>query len=240
MTADETARRRVLIVAGGFADAAPAISMAAALAALSRAALLGVLAREPLAELAEGAPVLSAAGGGARALTREALESAWAADARAFQRRLSETALAAQLGWEFRSDPGTGAELALRLRRPGDMVMLGYRRLYRRQGPVVVLGGPSVGGGDAGAGAGAGEKLAQGLAGALHLRAMTLAWPARSDDVGEREAQLLEELSASLLVLNPRAGLAPQRLAALLEAARCPVLIGPDDGDADVEDEAGA
>lgn len=225
MTADETARRRVLIVASGYADAAPAISLAGALAALSRAALLGVLAREPLVELAEGAPVLSAAGGGSRALTREALEHAWAADARAFQKRLSEAALAGGLGWEFRSDPGVSAELALRLRRPGDMVMLGYRRLYQRHGPVVVLGGQSAGGSEADAG----EKLAQGLARALRLRAMTLAWPARGADLGAHEAQLLEELSASLLVLSPRAGLAPQRLAALLEAARCPVLIGPED-----------
>lgn len=226
MTAEQAAARRVLIVASGYADAAPAIGPAAALAGLLRAAMVGVLAREPLTELAEGAPVLPAAGGAAQALTREALERAWSADARAFRQLLSRTALAARLGWEFRSDSGASVDLALRLRQPGDMVLLGYRQLYRRRGPVVVLGAPAPA---AGGTLDASAKLAQGLAGALRLRAMTLALPVEGE--GSGEAALLEELSASLLVLSPRAARAPGQLTALLEAARCPVLIGPEEGD---------
>ncbi|MCC5971190.1 MAG: hypothetical protein JJU15_14700 [Pararhodobacter sp.] len=212
---------RLLIIAGCYADAAPAIGLAEALAQDLRAALIGVLAREPAIAAAIGttagalvqtAPRLRLA---SLALTPEGLSAAYAADARAFSSRLSLIAARASLHWEFRTDSGVSTELACAIRQPGDMVVLGYRRLWHAGGPVVALCRDD----DLGT-----QELAASLARRLGRRAMML--PLQTADPLER----IEAMSATALILAPELARHPARLRALAEAARCPVLIAPDVG----------
>lgn len=213
--------RRFVIVAGCYADAGPAIGLAAALARDLQGALFGVLAQEPAAAAAEGAPVLTIRRRGPanalarESLTRESLTLAYAADARAFSTRLAVVAARARLTWDFRTDTGMSADLAWRLREPGDTVLVGYRRLLRTDGPVVALCRVD----DTRT-----RDLALALARALRRRVLLL--PIESADDPER----IEQLSATALIVAPDVARQATRLAALIEAARCPVLIAPDDG----------
>jgi len=219
MTTDphDPRRGRFVIVAGCYADAGPAIGLAAALARDLRGALFGVLAQEPAAAAAEGAPVLTTRRRiTGNALTRERLTLAYAADARAFSARLALVAAQARLSWDFRTDTGMTADLAWRLREPGDTVLVGYRRLLRTDGPVVAL-------------CRAEDTRTLGLASALAraLRRRVVALPIESAGEPER----IEHLSATALIVAPDVARQATRLAALIEAARCPVLIAPDNGD---------
>lgn len=230
-TGDDAAR--VVILAASFADAAPAIRLAEALVQLREGtgteparAMIGVLALDPMLDAALGAPLLprgrlrpadmpraTAATAHAGALSREALASAYASDARAFSARLTRIAAARRLACEFRTDQGLTADLAFRLRRPGDMLVLGYRRLLETGAPVVALCRPE----DART-----QALARALARALHRRAVILP-PEAADQPG-----MIEGLSATALILAPELARQPARLSALIEAARCPVLVAPD------------
>ncbi|KPQ06491.1 MAG: hypothetical protein HLUCCA12_10895 [Rhodobacteraceae bacterium HLUCCA12] len=220
-------RGRLVIVAGCYADAAPAIGLAEAIAQQMRvvlgdpperamlAAIIGILARDPAVDAAEGAPVLTPPRPfrPGLALTREGLSAAYAADARAFRTRLERIATRGRIRWEFRSDIGLGADLAVRIRQPGDMIMLGHRRLLNTGAPVVVL-------------CDAQDRrtldLAAALARAVQRRLLCL--PRETADDPAR----IDALWASALILAPDPVLAPGRLATLIEAARCPVLLAPD------------
>lgn len=210
---------RFLIVAGCFADAAPAIRLAALLAQARQpaGALVGVLVRETTLEAAEGAPLLSRPRMNRSlpppALSREALSAAYAADARAFSARLSLIATRARLPWAFRTDQGMSADLACQLRQPGDIVLLGYRRLLDTGGPVVALCPDD----DHHT-----RSFASALARALHCRALSL--PVEAAD----RPAMIDEMSASALIVAPVLAHQPARLSALIEAARCPVLVAPD------------
>jgi hypothetical protein len=122
MTTDPPVPRRVLLLAGCFADAGPAIGLAVTLAARMQAALEGVLALDPRTEAAEGAALVTGrrAAGATVLLSRERLSLAYAADARAFRTRLDRAAAALTLRTSFRVDTGALPDLALGLRRPGD------------------------------------------------------------------------------------------------------------------------
>ena len=202
--------RRVLLMAGCYADAAPSMALAVAAALRMGAALEGVLARDPRLEGAALFP-LARGSGALRVQSGERLRLAYAADARAFRVRLQQAATEASLRCGFRSDSGALPELALALRRPGDAVILGHRRFLALRGPVVLLAdGESGGSGVAG--------LAGDLARRLGTRARVLpAGTALAD---------IETLSATAIVLPQAAGITPVALAALVEAARCPVLLG--------------
>lgn len=217
MTTDDAPSRRLLIVAGCYADAAPAISLAEALSGRLVKGLVGVLAREPAAEAAEGAPVLSAQRPRTTgsAVTRERLSAAYAADARAFSARLSLIATRSRMTWEFRTDSGMTSDLACRFRQPDDLVLVGYRRLLDTGGPVIALCREE----DRRT-----QQLAAALARALKRRALVL--PIETADQIER----IEAMSATALILAPELAVRSGWLAALVEAARCPVLIAPDEG----------
>lgn len=233
ITGDDAAR--VVILAASFADAAPAIRLAEVLVQLREGtgtepamAMIGVLALDPMLDAALGAPLLprgrlrpadmprataTTAPAHAGALSREALASAYASDARAFSARLTRIATARRLACEFRTDQGLTADLAFRLRRPGDMLVLGYRRLLETGAPVVALCRLE----DAQT-----QALTRTLSRALHRRAVFLP-PEAADQPG-----MIEGLSATALILAPELARQPARLSALIEAARCPVLVAPD------------
>lgn len=210
---------RIVIVAGCFADAAPAIRLAEVVAQTRQtaAALVGVLVRETALEAAEGAPLLArhrmAPMPPPLALTRDALAAAYATDARAFSTRLSLIATRARLTWEFRTDHGITADLACRLRQPGDTLLLGYRRFLETGGPVVALCHTD----DIRT-----QTLANALARALRRRALSL--PIETAD----QPALIDAMSATALVIAPELARQPVLLSALIEAARCPVLVAPD------------
>jgi hypothetical protein len=213
MTADAPPARRVLLLAGCFADAGPAVGLAAALAVRMQAALEGVLALDPRTEAAEGAALVTwrRAAGATVLLSRERLSLAYAADARAFRSRLDSAAAALALRASFRIDNGALPDLALGLRQPGDAVIMAYRRFLPLRGPVIALedgeDGPAA-------------RLANELARALGLRARVL--PA------DTPPEALDPLPVGALVLSQAIRPDPVRLAALIDAARCPVLLAPD------------
>jgi hypothetical protein len=212
MTADAPPARRVLLLAGCFADAGPAIGLAVALAARTQSALEGVLALDPRAETAEGAQLVTGRRptGTALLLSRERLSLAYAADARAFRSRLDRAAAALELRASFRIDTGTLPDLALGLRQPGDAVILAYRRFLPLRGPVIALedgeDGPAA-------------RLATELARMLGTRARVL--PA------DTPPEALDPMPVSALVLSRANHPDPARLAALIDAARCPALLTP-------------
>ena len=202
------------------------------------AAMIGVLALDPVLDAALGAPLLprgrlrpaampratatatttaatttTTGPAHARALSRETLAAAYASDARAFSARLTRAAAARRLTCEFRTDQGLATDLAFRLRRPGDMLVLGYRRLLETGAPVVTLCRPE----DAQT-----QALARALSRALRRRAVFLP-PEAADQPG-----MIEGLSATAMILAPELARQPARLSALTEAARCPVLVAPD------------
>lgn len=213
MTTDPPPMRRVLLVAGCFADAGPSIGLAVALAVRMQAALEAVLARDPRAEAAEGAQVVTdGRPTGARLLlSRERLSLAYAADARAFRNRIDRVATMSKLRASFRIDTGTLPDLVLGLRQPGDAVILAYRHFLPLRGPVIALedevDGPAA-------------RLAAALARMLGTRARVL--PA------DTPPEALDPMPLSALVLSHAILSAPARLAALLNAARCPALLTPD------------
>lgn len=208
MTTEIRSSRRVLLLAGCFADAAPSIDLAVALAMQMQASLEGVLALDPRAEGA----ALVRTGPQRREdppLNSERLRRACAADARAFRRRLDLAAARASLRWSLRTDTGLLPELALELRQPGDAVILGHRRFLALRGPVISL--------DSGE-SGPTAQLAADLARRLGLHARLL-----PTDTTPAQIDLL---AASLIVLPKSLQENRPRLNVLIEAARCPVLLG--------------
>jgi hypothetical protein len=212
MTTEPPARRRVLLLAGCFADAGPAIGLAVTLAARMQAALEGVLAFGPRTEAAEGAALVTGrrAAGATVLLSLERLSLAYAADARAFRSRLDRAAAALALRTSFRLASGALPDLALGLRRPGDAVIMAYRRFLSLRGPLIALEDSE----DAPA-----ARLAAELARELGLRVHVL--PA------DTPPEALDPLLVGVLVLSQSIQAEPARLTALIDAARCPVLLAP-------------
>jgi hypothetical protein len=130
--------RRVLVVAGCFADAEDAIPLAIRLAALTRAEVTGILAEDPSALELPGRAIVP--GRGAVEITSERMLAAFGADARAFEKRLGRAAAEAALGWRFQRERGALPEVLDRLARREDVALLGYRRALRVRGPIVALG----------------------------------------------------------------------------------------------------
>ncbi|MCC6006143.1 MAG: hypothetical protein JJU40_00515 [Rhodobacteraceae bacterium] len=212
MTTDPPRARRVLLLAGSFADARPAIGLAVALAARTQAALEAVLALDPRTEAAEGARLVTwgRPAGTTLLLSREGMSIAYAADARAFRSSLDRAALEMKLRASFRTDSGTLPDLALGLRQPGDAVIMACRRFLPLQGPVAALeddeDGPAA-------------RLATELARMFGTRARVL--PA------DTPPDVLDPMLLSALVLSRTNSSDPAHLAALIDAARCPALLTP-------------
>lgn len=207
MTTDAPPSRRVLLLAGCFADAVAAIDLAVAAAARMGAGIEGVLALDPRAEAAALATV-GPRGRAGPVPSHDQLQRACAADARAFRRRLDLVAARASLRWRLSIETGLLPDLAMGLRRPGDAVILGHRRFLALRGPVVALGGRATG---------ETAQLAADLARALRLRPRLL--PA------DTPLSEIELLAASAIVLPPTLPQEVPQLTLLIDAARCPLLL---------------
>lgn len=207
MTPDASPARRVLLLAGCFADAVPSMGLAVALASRMRARLEGVLALDPRAEAA-ALVTIGPRGRAGPAPAGAPLRLACAADARAFRQRLHVAAAGASLPWSFRIATGLPSELALGLRQPGDLVVLGHRRFLSLRGPLVSL---------AGSDSEPTALLAADLARVLGLRLRRL-----PVDTPPSEIKML---AASALVLPRGFGETLPSLNMLMDAVRCPLLL---------------
>jgi len=218
--------RRVLVLAGSYADAEAAIPLAVRLASLSRAEITGVLAEDPAALDLPG-PAIATLAGGLVEITAERMLAAFRADARAFEARLGRAATQASLGWRFVHERGALHEVLWRLARRDDVMLVGYRRPLRLRGPVVAL---SEGGGGA-------VALAPALARAMRLPLLTLSvgdpqeHAAGSTQVSVPDMaaalRMLDTLAPTVLVLDGGASARATgpALRALIETARCPILL---------------
>lgn len=223
--------RRVLVVAGTYADAEAAIPLAVRLAEISRAEVTGVLAEDPAALELPGHAAFTGASGPVR-MTAERMLEAFGADARAFEARLGRAAARAALGWRFRRESGALPEVLERLARRDDIALLGYRRVLRVRGPIVAMGRDlrRRGGSES-------VALAEALARALRLPVLVMRIGGgdgghdASDEVSVADEQsalhMLDSLAPTALILD--AGMADMArgpgLVALIETARCPVLL---------------
>lgn len=210
MTSDAPSTRRVLLLASCFADAAPSIRLAVAVASRMQASLEGVLAVDARAEGAAALLAFRHRSGAVLALDRERLSQSYAADARAFRRRLDAAAAGASLRWSFRTDSGVLPELGLGMCGAGDAVIFGQRRFLAFGGAVIALDDS-----ETGSAAALATELARVLR--LHLRVLPTDTPPSELDL----------LAPGVLVLPHVFQADPARLDALIGAARCPVLLGP-------------
>ncbi|WP_114967298.1 hypothetical protein [Alkalilacustris brevis] len=251
--------RNVLIVAGCYADAEAAIPLAVQLARLAQAEITGVLAEDPAAhDLPGGAFLLAPRGTGAgAAFPASRMRAAFQADARAFEARLRRAAVQEALGWRFRREAGALPEVLARLATREDVALLGYRRTMRLRGPVVALGNSDAAGTGSGAAADPAFSLASALARAMNLPLMVIDPSGAPEHAGAHDLpplpgrgagpvparlsvpdsaaalRALDRLAPTLVVLDSRlAGFhRGAELRALIETARCPILLISPRGD---------
>lgn len=222
MTGAPPVRRRILIGAGCYADARAAMEIVERLAASVGYDLGGLLLDDPAASetaVTPGHRVVTDSGALILAPDRAQMRHVMAGDARAFRAQLSRIAQSHALSWSFEQQSGELLSGLIRAARDWDLLMIGYRRVRRRTGPVVVIGtGPESAAGEV-------VELANTLAVILRTEAIWL-----DADGAEDTTALLAQISrkqAALVVTD--AGRGPFRtddqLRWLVEAARCPVLV---------------
>lgn len=227
MTPDAPRYRRILVIAGSYADAAEALPLALHLARGSGAELAGVLAEDPAMLELSGAVLVSRSTLAPGPLSSERILAAFRADARAFRAHLAQLARRAALGWHFSTESGRPQDLVARLAGQGDMVLLGYRRALKLRGPVVALAARH---------APRSPALAAELAKALRVPQLLLRV---DDDSPDSDAQLslsapdaatalsaLDRLAPTAVIVDEGAeGFATAgELQKLIDTARCPVL----------------
>jgi nucleotide-binding universal stress UspA family protein len=216
------ARRRILIGAGCYADARAAMEIAERLAASAGYDLGGLLLDDPAASetaITPGHRVVTCSGALMLAPDRAQMQRAMASDARAFRAQLSRIAESHAVSWSFEQRRGELFSGLIRAAHGWDLLMIGYRRLRRRTGLVVVIGsGPEPGDVE-------GAALANTLASIL--RTGTIRLDAGGGDDTAALLARIGRIHAALIVTD--AGRGPFRtgdqLRRLVEAARCPVLV---------------
>lgn len=220
-------RTRILIGAGSFADAESAIRLAERIVASLPAELGGVLVDEGLmADIVHlpGQRVVSTGGTLLVPPSIRQIRSLMEADARAFRHRLSAIARTRTVQWSFEQRSGDLIRGLCEAARGWDILLLGYREMHKRSGPVVLVT-------SAPAGSPRAEALATDLAGLLKAGVVVLAV---SPDDGAPKAPPDQDVLARLSRINAAAvvidmAASPMRtedhLRQLLDAARCPVLV---------------
>ncbi|PQO22481.1 hypothetical protein C2I36_12900 [Rhodobacteraceae bacterium WD3A24] len=245
---DAPRRARIILGATCYADAESALHVAVMLAHETGGEIHGLMVTDETVLEASAHPharTVSWTGQGARAVSAERMLEAFRADARAFERRLAETARRAALDFAFREARGQliGALEAAAGR--GDLLLFGARRATPTGQGVVVIAGAVAGPDDVAADAdmaallGLGARLAAGLGQPLvilvpeAMRASVEAacaqagiTPARVIGVADRAALLarLGRMAPAAVVAGP-GGATGARPEVVIEAARCPVII---------------
>lgn len=223
--------QRILIAAGTYADAEPALRLAGRLIADSAEELGGLLIEDTLLGELAALPrqrVVTVAGNLVEAPSQERFRSLLESDARAFRDSLS--ALAQSRKWFFDRQSGELVSLIFAAAGLKDMLILGHRTTHRVPGRVVLVVPPAEAVHDA-------LHLAEALARAFGTETVALSLPG-SDASGALpeleqlpdEAALLArigQIHASAVILDLSAGPLHEadQLRAVLATARCPVVV---------------
>lgn len=245
---------RILIGAGTYADAHTAIHIAELLASILPTEMGGVLIEDSqligMAQL-PGQRVITSGGTLLVAPSASQAQSLIASDARAFRQTLARMAQTRALKWTFEQRRGDLIACLCEAARGWDILLLGFRRLQRPHGRVVVIEPPMNTSTTV-------ERLAIDLARALAADILTLAMGSDAVSPGEvvqtsatnsrielnnaeRLLSCLNRINAAAVVVDLTAGPlhSPDQLRQLLNAARCPVVVLRATGH-DLGSEAGA
>lgn len=133
---------RILIGAGSFTDAAAALRIVQGLPDPLFSGLGGLLVEEPEVFTACRIPhqqVVLPSGLRTMAPTVPQIKLMLRADARAFQRAVSQVAKTANAKWAFAEGTGDLIATSLRATKGWDVLLMGYRRVHRSIGKVVVI-----------------------------------------------------------------------------------------------------
>jgi len=235
----------VVLGATCYADAEAALSIALALARQAGGGIEGVLVRDENVLMAAShhrVRIVSYSGTSATATTGEAMLLAYQSDARRFEERLSGLAREARIATGFRAIEGHLAEAVEEMVTAGDIAVLGVRRAFGDSGSVVVISDSDR----------ALPAFAAPLAASLGKRLIVLSPAARKRQAAQASAgedmprsgspgglpaeTLVYEGADALLrrldALSPAAVIVAAgtsdlpALAQLVDAARCPVILG--------------
>ena len=133
---------RILVGAGSFADADAALRVVAQLPNAFQAGLGGILVEEVDTLASCQIPnqrIVLVSGATSLAPTQSQMRTLFKADARAFQRSLAHTANPTGAHWVFAQDRGDLVGTALRAATGWDILVIGYRRVHKIPGKIVVL-----------------------------------------------------------------------------------------------------
>lgn len=216
---DQPARSRIVVAASSFADASPGVRLAALLSARIEADIEGIFVEEEATVLfrSPAARIVSATGTLIALPSPEDLHAALQRDALAFESEIAHIAQVHARPWSFRRLQGRLSGRLDELLHARDILLLGHRPLHRIRGPVIRLGPSNR------------LDIAAGLAADLGVPLMDIAVPgsdAKRQALDEALA-LIGRTSATAIVADTVSGpvRAPQEIEALLDAARCPVVL---------------
>ncbi len=233
MTAHDR-KKRVLIAAGNYADAAAAIRLAKGIAPGLIAKLGGLLVHDEAIADATGLPVqrvVTSGGMLVQAPSRQGFENLMESDARAFRSGLSNAASACAVEWAFERRRGDLIAGVCQAAGGWDLLIVGHRS-DRRIGPVVRVDPSRKPGEDT---ATIARRIAERLA--AKVSAISMAGPDNvpnppggGPDTVRSEQDLLariNRINAALVIVDLAAGplRGREQLRHLLEASRCPVLV---------------
>lgn len=233
MTAQEP-KKRVLIAAGNYADAAAAIRLAGGIAPRLIAKLGGLLVHDEGVADATGLPVqrvVTAGGMLVEAPTRRGYEGLMERDARAFRSGLSTMASTCAVEWTFERHRGELIAGICEAAAGWDLLIVGHRT-HRRIGRVVLVDDAQASGEGITAIA---RRIAECLA--MEVTVISMAGPdAAADQPGNgsnavrSEQELLariNRINAALVITDLAGGpfRGREQLRLLLEVSRCPVLV---------------
>ncbi|NDR58839.1 hypothetical protein [Aliiruegeria sabulilitoris] len=228
-------KKRVLIAAGSYVDAAAAIRLAERIASGLIAELGGVLVDDEAIAETTGLPVqriVTSGGMLVQVPSRTRLAGLMQSDARAFRSGLSGVASACTVEWVFEHRRGELISGICEAARGWDLLLVGHRTGRRRAGRVVLVDNASSPSSEA-------TDLARGIAERLGTDVAMIAvnGPTAATDeaatgpeiVGSERALLarLNRINAALVIVDLAEGplRGREQLRHLIEASRCPVLV---------------
>lgn len=213
---------RIVVAATSFADASSGVRLASLLSARIEADLQGVFIEEEETVGLFRSPstrIVSATGALLALPSSAELRAALKRDALAFEREIARIAQTHARSWSFRILQGRLFAHIGELLQARDILLLGQRPLHRLGGPVVRLGRSGR------------PDIAADLAADLRIPLVEIAvadGEAVQPSVTLDEAfALIGRTSATAIVADTLAGpvRTPEEIEALLDAARCPVIL---------------
>lgn len=217
---NEKARKyHLLIGAGSFADAKPALRIAEALLSFGQSDISGILVEETqdVEALPEHARcIVTQSGAICVAPTMEKRSLLLKGDAKAFRDSLIQLAKGQEVNWRIDREEGDPVNRLLSTELKWSALLIGHRIIGRQSGSVVTLsskGGLAI----------RTRTLSQSLSQMLRTAVMELDF----EQLGSELLKTLNQISAAVVVIEVESGQAinKEQIRKILEASRCPVLI---------------